>query len=306
MSEPKPIKNVLIETLEKTPNNLSGKILGLEIFHHWKEIFGVLANQVLPLQIHEKILILYADNPAVKEQIKFLSNGLVDKINEIVGNGEKVIEKISFGQVFEKPRKDIDDFINPKFEKKSEKKFSDQELKKINLTDEEIAECEKKLDGMENNEQRDELLKTFLNRAKLRKLKIKKGWHKCKTCDVLCEPEEIFCGYCAIKNRGEMRKKIRRIFYDLPWTSFPNVQKKLLKEMPYMKNECNLTLIKSVWSELVRETAARISYDDKNSLDVKFLVMLYRQVDEKSLTENLIETSLKKLKYNLANTPTKF
>lgn len=305
MSEFEAVDGVLIRTIEKLPKNLNEKLLRIEIFRRWKEIAESLSKQILPMGIKNKTLILYTSNPVVKDNMKFLANNIVEKINSTVGNGEKIIERITFGKSFEKPDESLEDIINPKFEKKiNDKKISPADLKKINLTDEEISECEKKLPKIQDEQRRKELLETFLNRAKLRKWRIKNGWHKCKICDELCEPNKIICDFCKIKEREKMRKKIRRIFYDLPWTNFKVVQKQIWEEMPHMADECNLTVIESVWSSLLRETAARVSFGDKTSLDAKFLVMLFKQVDEKNLTEKLISRTLNELRFNLANQPT--
>lgn len=304
MSEPEFLSGVLVRSISQCKNNLSGKILHMEIFRRWKEIVGSLAGQITPVKINKKTLVLYANNPVVKDNVKFFANSIVEKINSTVGCGEKIIEKITFGKSFEKPDENLDEIINPKFDKNpNEKKFSPEDLKKINLTDEEIADCEKKLSGIEDEARRKDLLKTFLTRAKLKKWRLQNGWHKCRICGELCEPEEIICDFCRLREREEMRKKIRRIFLDLPWKTFPEVQKEICAEMPHMASECTLTLVDSVWDSLVVETAARVSYGDKNSLNAKFLVMLFKHIDEKKLTDKLISRALKELRFNLADQP---
>lgn len=299
MSEPEFLSGVLIRSISRCKNNLSGKILQREIFLRWKEIAGDFAGQITPMKISKKTLMIYANNPAVKDTMKFLAGNLVEKINSTVGRGEKIIEKISFGKNFEKPDEEPEEIVNPKIKKIP----PSEDLQKINLTDEEIADCEKKLSDVEDETQRNDLLKTFLARAKLRKWRLNHDWHECKICGELCEPKEIICDFCKIYEREEMRKKIRRIFFDLPWKKFPEVQKEICAEMPHMADECTLSFVESVWVALVTETAARVSYGDKKSLTAKFLVMLFKHVDEKNLTDKLIRRALKELKYNLADQP---
>ena len=299
MSEPEFLSGVLVRSIAKCKNNLSGKILQREIFLRWKEIAGDLAGQITPIKIRQKTLVIYADNPIIKDTMKFLASNLIKKINETVGCGEKIIEKLSFGKTFEKPEEIPEEIVNPKIKKIP----SSEDFKKINLTDEEIAACEKKVSDIEDKEQRTDLLKTFLARAKLRKWRLKNGWHKCKICGELCEPDEIICDFCKFNEREEMRKKIRRIFFDLPWKNFPEVQREICAEMPHMAKECTLSLVEKVWSALVVETAARVSFGDKKSLTAKFLVMLFKHVDEKDLTDKLIRRALSELKFNLADLP---
>ncbi len=299
MSEPEFLGGVLVRTVSRCKNNLSGKILQREIFLRWKEIAGDFAGQITPIKIQKKTLVIYANNPAVKDTMKFLAGSLVEKINSTVGRGEKIIEKISFGKTFETPEENSEEIVNPKIKKIS----SSEDWKKINLTDEEIADCEKKLSDIEDETQRRDLLKTFLARAKLKKWRLKNGWHECKICGELCEPNKNICDFCKIHEREKMRKKIRRIFFDLPWKTFSEVQREICAEMPHMAEECTLFFVESVWVSLVTETAARVSYGDKKSLDAKFLVMLFKHVDEKNLTEKLINRALKELKFNLADLP---
>ena len=304
MSEPEFLSSVLIRSVENCENDLSGKLLRIEIFRRWKEIAGNIAGQITPIKLQNKTLVLYSNNPAVKDVLKFLADSLVEKINKDIGKGEIIVEKIAFGKNFEKPAENIEEIINPKFDKNPEKRNpSPDDLRKINLTDEEIAECEKFLSGIEDKVQQKDLLKTFLARAKLKKWRLNHGWKKCKICGELCEPREIICDFCKISEREEMRKKIRSIFLDLPWKTFPEVQREVCAKMPHMAEECSLSTVGSVWSSMIREIASRVSVGDKTSFNAKFLVMLFKHVNEKNLTDRLINRALNELRFNLADQP---
>lgn len=301
MSEFDTVDGVLIKAVEKLPKDLTEKLLQFEIFRRWEEIVGNLAGQIKPVKLNGKILTIYADNPAVKDNTKFFANNIVEKINSTVGNGDIIVEKITFGKTFEKPDKTFEKIIKPKSKNFSNATKTD--LSKIILTEAEISECKKKLPVMKDETLQKELLETLLNRAKLRKWRTENGWHKCKICGELCEPNKIICDFCRIKEREEMRKKIRRIFYDLPWILFPTVQRQICNEMPHMANECTLSVVESVWASMVVETAARVSFGDKNSFDAKFLVMLFKHIDKDKLTEKIISRTLNELRFNLANQP---
>lgn len=302
MSEFETVDGVLIKAVEKLPKNLNEKLLQFEIFRRWNEIVGSVAGQIKPLKLNGKILTIYVDNPVVKDNTKFLANSIVEKINSSVGCGEKIIEKITFGKTFEQPDKNFEKIIRPK--SKNFSNATETDLSKIILTDDEIAECEKKLPVMKDETLRQELLKTFLNRAKLRKWRTENGWHKCEICDELCEPHKIICDFCKIHEREEMRKKIRQIFYDLPWILFPDVQRQICEKMPHMADECTLSVIESVWASLVVEKATRVKFGDKTSFDAKFLVMLFKHVDKEKLTDKIINRAFKELRFNLVNQPT--
>lgn len=54
MSEPEFLGGVLVRTVSRCKNNLSGKILQREIFLRWKEIAGDFAGQITPIKIQKK------------------------------------------------------------------------------------------------------------------------------------------------------------------------------------------------------------------------------------------------------------
>lgn len=232
-------------------SNLSDKIFFIEISKHWKEILGSLADRVTPVKIQEKILLIYTNNSAVKDNLKFTAKNIVAKINDKIGRGEKIIENISFVKNFQKPHKIF------------------HESEKIS----EPAPV------------------------------VKNIRQKCKFCNNLCEPGKILCDICEIYERNNMRKKICKIFCEKPSTTFYQVQEQIFREMPHMKSECKLFTIESVWAGLVNETAARVKYGDKTSDRAKFLVRLFKQVEEKDLTDELINRALQELRFNLAEQP---
>lgn len=299
MNKLETIDKLLIKTAAQDKTGFGEKILCLSVCQNWEKIAGSLSEKISPIKIQNKILFVSAENPAVKDNVKFLAENFVEKINEVVGRGEKIVEKISFGKSFEVQKK-----IPQKIfveEVHDEKIFSAEDLENIILTDEEIFDCEKKSAAVNDEKYRQEVKEIFIARKKLEKLKIQNGWHKCKICGELCKPAENLCDFCKINERDKMRARIRKIFYDKPATNFISVQKKIFQEMPHMKKDCTLSVIESEYSSLIRETAARVSFSDKKSDAAKFLVMLFKQTDEKNLSDALIEKALHELRFNLAD-----
>ena len=299
MNKLETIDKLLIKTAAQDKTGFGEKILCLSVCQNWEKIAGELSKKISPIKIQNKTLFISAENPAVKDNVKFLAKDFVEKINEVVGHGEKIVEKISFGKNFEVQKK-IPQKISVE-EVHDEKIFSAENLEKIILTDEEIFDCEKKSAAVNDENFRQEVKEIFIARKKLEKLKIQNGWHKCKICGELCKPSENLCDFCKINERDKMRARIRKIFYDKPATKFLSVQKKIFQEMPHMKKDCTLSVIESEYSSLIRETAARVSFGDKKSDAAKFLVMLFKQTDEKNLSDALIEKALHELRFNLAD-----
>ena len=97
------LDKILIRTISQD-KNLSESIFFMEIFKHKQEIFGNLADKITPVKITDKTLLIYTNNSTVKDNLKFTAKNILAKINQIIGRGEIIIEKISFAKNFQKPK----------------------------------------------------------------------------------------------------------------------------------------------------------------------------------------------------------
>ena len=293
MSEIFTIKNILEEKFKTYDKDFQKKLLQHKIFNHWNEIASqIIANDVLPLKIEGETLILYAKNSSAKDAIKFLAQDILNNANEKIGNGKKILKNISFAKSFERLKKN-----------RQQNNFSAQKIvvDDIELTDEEISDCEKKIADIKNPDIKKIALKGLLEYKKTEKNKILNGWHKCKICGVLCEPAEKICGHCKIVERNKMREEIRKIFYKTPEKNFPTILKEIQKKFPNLKNECDENIIAHERANLIRELASRVSTGDKDSELVKILVMIYKRVPKEKLTDKLMNQTLYELRFDLSD-----
>ena len=289
MSKIEIIGAVIQKNLAENPN-LRKKLLQQEIFNRWSEILPAFSNKIFPVKIQGDTLIVDSNDSAAKDTLKFGAPNLVKLINAKVSPGLPIISEIKFGRLFEN---------SPPVQKN----LPVENVEEIELTQEEIAECEKKVAAIVDENQRQFLLETFLSYAKSQKRKLQRGWHKCKFCNVLCPPKEIFCNVCKVKERGRMYKEIRKIFCATPETSFQEIQQKIIQEFPHLKAECTLEAIESARMDLISQQAKKISYGDTNSDAVKFLVRLIRQLPLEKLTPQIINRTLEEFRFNLADLP---
>lgn len=280
---------IIQKNLSKNPE-LRRKILQQEIFNRWAEILPNFANKIFPVKIQGDTLVVDSNDNAAKDTLKFGAPNLVKLINEKISPELPIISVIKFGRSFEN---------SPPVPKK----LHAEKVQEIELTPEEIEECEKKVADVTDEKRRQFLLETFLSYAKSEKRKSQSGWHKCKICNVLCPPKEILCNVCAVKERGRMLKKIRQIFCNSPETSFQEIQKKISQEFPDLQAECTLDTIESVRMDLISQSARNISYGDTTSNAAKFLVGLIRQLPPEKLTPQIITRTLEEFKFNLADLP---
>ena len=204
MSEIEKIDAVLQKTLEEISPELRKKLLQRQIFNRWEEIFQTLADKISPVKIQGETLIVTSTDGAVMDSLKFGAANFVKLINEKISPGIPIISDIKFGRSFDTPQI-----------KKIPVKTQPEEIE-IELTPEEIANCEKKVAAVEGEKLRQTLLETILSYEKSQKRKLQSGWHKCKFCNVLCPPKKILCNVCNVKERGRMTAEIRKIFIAAP------------------------------------------------------------------------------------------
>lgn len=297
MKELEIVKNVIEKNLESLDENVRRQIDFNVITLNWREIVGEYAEEIFPVEMIGTTLILSSENSSLKDNFKYRTPNLIKKINEHFN--KEIVTKIIFGRDFK--RKNIAEKISAR-EKFStdEKNFDDVE---ISLTDEEIEECRKKAAVIADDERRQNLFDCLIAKKKSDALKKISRWHKCAICENLCAPQENLCDVCKINERNKMLQSIRQIFHDTPYIKFFDVQEKIFADMPHMKAECTLTLIESARMSLIQQTVRRISFNDKTSPLVKFFVMLVRQLPEESLTEKIIDKTLREFRFDFVDQP---
>lgn len=287
------IGDVVQENLAQLDDEVQRKLNCRMIFHHWKEFVGDDAEEIFPVEIIGTTLILYSDNSTLKDKFKYRASTLIKKINAHFN--KKIVTKIGFNYSAFKLQRLTNENSKP-----AENFVPSVE---ISLTDDELAECEKKSAVIADDERRRMLFDCLVAKKKSDKLKNFSSWHKCAVCENLCPPNENLCGVCKIYERNKMFKAIRKIFYDAPYTKFFDVQKKICDTMPHMKAQCTLNFIESARMSLIQQTVRRISFDDKTSPLAKFLVMLVRQLPEESLTEKIIDKTLHEFRFDFVDRP---
>ena len=296
MNEPEIASTVIQKSLSQIDKDVKQKIDLQFIFLRWRELVGDFADKIYPVEIKGKTLILHSNNSTLKDKFKYRAKDLVSKINSIFG--VEVIDKIIFGANFN-TKKNLS-VESPKNTQPATAEVSNAE---VTLTDDEIAECEKKSAVIENPERRQMLFNCLVTKKKADKSKKISAWHKCALCENLCSPAEILCDICQVYERRKMVDAVRQIFYDAPETKFRDVQRQIAEKMPHMKAACTLTFIESARMSLIQQTARRLSFGDSESDLAKFLVRLVRQLPEEALTEKIIDRTLTEFRFDLADRP---
>lgn len=270
------------------------KFLACEVILHWKEIVDEsISSQVKPVTIERGVLFVDVKNSAFKDQLKFFAEEIIDAINKNFRQAEPLVKKIKIASPFQ--------IANMPQEKNPPAQTVEEELKleDVTLTEEEKFFCERQAEKISEPKLRQSFLEMLLSNVRLKKFRLASGWHKCKNCESLCPPKEIFCEVCIVKAREEMFKALSKILFDAPWLKAWDAQKILLERMPYMKNECSLDAVESARSSLIQRIASRIRFGDEKSPDVLKAVMLRKRLPPEQLTPAIIKRTLFELQGNI-------
>lgn len=270
------------------------KFLACEVISHWKEIVDEsISSKVKPVTIERGVLFVDVKNSAFRDQLKFFAEEIIDAINETFRQKEPLVKKIRLASPFQ--------IANMPQEKNPPAQVVEEELKleDVTLTEEEKIFCERQAEKISEPKLRQSFLEMLLSNTRLKKFRLASGWHKCKNCESLCPPKEIFCEVCIVKAREEMFKALSKILFDAPWLKAWDAQKILLERMPYMKNECSLDVVESARSSLIQRIASRIRFGDEKSPDVLKAVMLRKRLPPEQLTPAIIKRTLFELQGNI-------
>lgn len=273
------------------------KFLYCKVIKNWsKFVDESIAAQVKPVAIEHGVLFVEAESSAVKDQLKFFAEEIIEAINEKFAEEEPLIKEIQIAKGFQVAA------MPP--EKTSEPAQAEGiTIDQITLTDEEIKRCEELSQRISNLSLRQTVLNALLARERRKKFQLAHNWHKCAKCDKLCPPEEMFCEVCEIKEREAMVDELFKIFYDEPWLKTWDAQKILLERMPHMRRECLPDTVESARSSLIQRIASRIRFIDEDSPDVLKLVALAKRLPPDKVTPAIIQRTLIELQFNLTSIP---
>ncbi|MBQ4495839.1 MAG: DUF721 domain-containing protein [Selenomonadaceae bacterium] len=270
------------------------KFLGSEVIRNWSKLVDdEIAAQVVPVTIEHGVLFVDAQSSAVKDQLKFFAEEIIDAINESFGREEPLVKEIRIAKGFQIADKPPQKISTPA-------PVEEVDLEQIPLTDEETKHCEEQAQRISNDKLRQTVLQTLLTQARLKKFRLANGWHKCARCETLCPPKETFCEVCRIKERDAMTEELFKIFYDEPWIKTWDAQKILLERMPHMRRECLPDAVESARTSLIQQIASHVRYGDDSSPNALKLVMLEKRLPPDKLTPAIIKRALSDLQFNLA------
>ncbi|MBR4384041.1 MAG: DUF721 domain-containing protein [Selenomonadaceae bacterium] len=274
------------------------RFLSDEIIFHWDTLVDKsISASVQPIVFENGVLFVHAKSSAFKDQLKFFVEDIIDAINERFGNGEQKVREIRPAKPFQVAN------FNKKSRRVEQPEQVEEKTDDIVLTPEEIAHCEASVQKIADEELRTVALQTLLSRAKYKKFRLANGWHKCKSCDSLCEETETLCEVCRLKEHEKIKRLLFEIFYDTPWLASEEVKKIFAEKFPNLREQCPIDFVNSTRASLIQLLAGHLARDeaDEDSNDIMRIVMLERQLPPEKVTPAIIRRTLGELHFNFAD-----
>lgn len=288
--------NFLREEMRSFGKTTYKKFLLRELIHDWSNLVDEsIAGKVRPVALEHGVLFVAVQSAAFQDQLKFFAEEIIDAINDVYRQAEPLVKELRIARGFQ-----IADNPPPEMPPPAQVAPS-ATVDEVPLTDEEVARCEAKAARFSDEKLRQTVLQTLLTQARSQKFRLASGWHKCKTCDTLCPPEEIFCEACAVREREAMRNELFKILYDEPWLTTRDVLKIFSERMPHMRRECSPDVVESARTSLIQKIAGRVRFGDEESPDVMKLVMLEKRLPPEKITPAIVRRTLIDLQFNLSD-----
>ncbi len=182
----------ITNVLEKTFKNLGvkSKIKKEMVHFYWKEVVGPnIASQTESAYLKDGILFVRVENSMWSQQLSFLKQSLINKLNHKLGS--HIVKDIYFqvGLVMEDVEKIQVDYT---------------ELNKVELNKDQLEKIEEIANEVKDEKIREKVKNILENNVRLTKYKKQTGWVECEICSALFKPreKELRCPICLpILNR---------------------------------------------------------------------------------------------------------
>lgn len=270
----------------------SRQFLEHTIYWHWPDIVGKdLARQLEPMGIRKDTLHLYGPNSVLNYQVRMMAADIVQKVNTYAGH--EIIKHIYVGRRWEHPDTAGQEAVHREFmaKEKAPRQDMGREVRQTNLSDAEMERAAQMAARVEDDDLQNAIRKAYQHHLQSQQVKRKHNWTPCIECGTLCPPEQQYCQRCAARREENLRAAVAGVFHDVPWARYQEVHK-------YVP-DCTPALVSAVRQNLVQELAAKIDVRDHNSMEAKTLVMLYRSIPPENLTQEVIDRTLYRLRFDM-------
>lgn len=244
------------------------------IIHHWDKIVGPeLAEHTRPGKVHNRVLVVKANNAVWAHHLSMLQMDIISKINSYFG--EQVVREIRFqaGYFKKDQNENTSGDSGPPVPNWRQGMLGERDREKIGLLTETI----------ENAKLKDKIRLLLHKEYSLRQAKQNLNWHSCGKCGVLCPPDDDLCAVCRIEIHAEHTDEVRKILRQAPWLSYDQCRNYV---------DCRQADYAAVKKDLIDKILKDSGRGDDNQVDLMTLTMLLTGVEPQALTEELMAKTL--------------
>lgn len=164
-------------------NNLLNEYKEQEPIFVWTEVAGEIGKIARPKKVKGDTLVLQVPSAAAKQELSFLENDFLERLNEKLETTE--IDSLKF---------ELEHFPSEK-----EAGEDNCDLSQVSLSEEEKETIANSVsqEGLDR-ETRSSLQNLILTQQKKRKILLEKGWRECPSCDGVFPDDK--CPYCGFKS----------------------------------------------------------------------------------------------------------
>lgn len=259
---------------------------------HWEETVGPqAAKKVKPVAIQNGCLLLVAESSSWQNELALLRLDIMSKLNHFIGRN--FVRSIRFVP----KRKDMltayesyNIHAHEQRQSEREQNLVAEAYQQTSLSEEEQNRVQQMTQIVDDPELRKQLASFMGMGIRLKKAREKVHFHLCQDCGRQIE-EGTLCLDCRREHREAVRQKIREYLHDIPWATFAELQKMIF---------CTPLTVERERKRLVQIMARKVRLGDEESMEAKFLVMLYRAIKPSQLTPAVIHKALGELQQDLA------
>lgn len=265
-----PIKDCISKVF-KSPK-LKKKYKEQSIIHHWQEIIGDdAARHVSAGSFSRGTLTVHTDSSVWSHQVLMQKRQWIKKINEFAG--EKIAKdiriKTGYQASFRELNKDLPNL--------------DHYLKQVKLEPEILSEIKYQTDFVADDKLRARFHSILTKQKKLNHLKIEHGYHKCESCETLCEKNETYCISCRRLKQKTHRAQIQKLLMDAPFLTYANLNQML---------PCTNVEYQEEKADLIDQTAKKIREGDESEMTKYLLAMLVTGMSPDVITDEIVNKVL--------------
>ena len=249
------------------------------IISHWSEIVGAeIAVKTRPGMVHRGVMTVAAQNAAWAHHLTTLKEEIIAKIN--VFAGEKAVSDLKFqaGYFQKGQNQESDDGVE---------EFPAVNWREARLEGGEMRALEVLTAPLADSELRKRFKRLLGKELALKKAQRRRDWPPCRGCGVLRPPGEELCAVCAARTRAAARSAVRGLLRDAPWLSYEECTRYV---------DCRPSDYSAARDELADTMVRDIGLNEDDPITPRLLVMLINRLPPHAITDDIIATTLAKVR----------